>query len=309
MSIILNGNEIGSQITLNNTDLSEIIFNGVSVWQSVLNLKKLPYSFYFGSAVVYQNEIHILGGYDSANYKKHYKFNGTNWVSVGTLPVQVNNDYAVVCNDDLYIIGYPSGSSTRYLYKYNGSSWSNMGSLPFILYEGVVVVLNNYIHIIQKNGIADGHYRYNGSSWESLAIPTNKTSGSKAVVWNNSIYLMGGTDLPYQTYIYDPLTNIWTKFGKNNPHYGFARGSVVIYNNQIHQLGGFLSSNDIKTDHYALNENWIKQSTLPYQFYDGCAVVYKNKIIILGAYTSGVGADYSKNIAQWDGTEWTVATD
>ena len=32
MSIVLNETEIGSEITLNNTDLSEIIFNGVSVW-------------------------------------------------------------------------------------------------------------------------------------------------------------------------------------------------------------------------------------------------------------------------------------
>ena len=35
MSIILNGSEIGSQISLDNTDLSEIIFNGVSVWKSL----------------------------------------------------------------------------------------------------------------------------------------------------------------------------------------------------------------------------------------------------------------------------------
>lgn len=34
MSIKVNGTEIGSSIKLNNTDLSEIIFNGVSVWKS-----------------------------------------------------------------------------------------------------------------------------------------------------------------------------------------------------------------------------------------------------------------------------------
>lgn len=35
MSIKVNGTEIGSEITLNNTDLSEIKFNGVSVWKSL----------------------------------------------------------------------------------------------------------------------------------------------------------------------------------------------------------------------------------------------------------------------------------
>lgn len=32
MSIVLNGTEIGSEIEFNNTELSEIVFNGVSVW-------------------------------------------------------------------------------------------------------------------------------------------------------------------------------------------------------------------------------------------------------------------------------------
>lgn len=35
MSIKVNGTDIGSSIKLNNTDLSEIIFNGVSVWKSI----------------------------------------------------------------------------------------------------------------------------------------------------------------------------------------------------------------------------------------------------------------------------------
>ena len=36
-------------------------------------ITRLPYSFYNGSAVVYNNEIHILGSNNSGNYNKHYK--------------------------------------------------------------------------------------------------------------------------------------------------------------------------------------------------------------------------------------------
>ena len=36
-------------------------------------LSTLPYSFYQGSAVVYNNEVHILGSGYSSNYTKHYK--------------------------------------------------------------------------------------------------------------------------------------------------------------------------------------------------------------------------------------------
>jgi hypothetical protein len=35
MSIVLNGTEIGSEITLNDTELSEIVFNGTSVWKAI----------------------------------------------------------------------------------------------------------------------------------------------------------------------------------------------------------------------------------------------------------------------------------
>ena len=37
------------------------------------SISTLPYSFYNGSAVVYNNEIHILGSSNSGNYTKHYK--------------------------------------------------------------------------------------------------------------------------------------------------------------------------------------------------------------------------------------------
>ena len=43
-------------------------------WTSV---STLPYSFCYGSAVVYNNEIHILGGSNSTT--KHYKYNGSSW--------------------------------------------------------------------------------------------------------------------------------------------------------------------------------------------------------------------------------------
>ena len=42
-----------------------------NTWSSV---STLPYIFYYGGAVVYNNEIHILGCGDNNNYNKHYKY-------------------------------------------------------------------------------------------------------------------------------------------------------------------------------------------------------------------------------------------
>ena len=36
------------------------------------NVSTLPYEFYYGSAIVLDNEIHILGSYNSNYYTNHY---------------------------------------------------------------------------------------------------------------------------------------------------------------------------------------------------------------------------------------------
>ena len=50
-----------------------------------VSVSTLPYEFYQGSAVVLNNEIHILGSRDDSNTpvrdKYHYKYNGTSWAS------------------------------------------------------------------------------------------------------------------------------------------------------------------------------------------------------------------------------------
>ena len=51
-----------------------------NTWTSV---STIPYNFVDGSAVVYNNEIHILGTYYSNSQNKHYKWNGSMWIQVG----------------------------------------------------------------------------------------------------------------------------------------------------------------------------------------------------------------------------------
>ena len=77
----------------------------------------LPYSFYQGSAVVYNNEIHILGC-NSSN-TSHYKWNGTSWTSVSTIPYVFYYGSAVVYNNEIHILGSNSSSYNKYHYKLN----------------------------------------------------------------------------------------------------------------------------------------------------------------------------------------------
>ena len=95
----------------NSIDVSELEIYGKIINQSV---STLLYDFYDGSAVVYNNEIHILGSYASGNYTKHYKWDGKSWTSVSTLPYNFYYGSAVVLGNEIHILGTnDSDSSSR----------------------------------------------------------------------------------------------------------------------------------------------------------------------------------------------------
>ena len=85
----------------------------------------MPYGFYYGSSVVYNNEIHILGGSGSTSYvpngENHYKWNGSSWTSVSTLPYEFYEGRAVVYNNEIDILGGDAygtdKSKNHYYYK------------------------------------------------------------------------------------------------------------------------------------------------------------------------------------------------
>ena len=54
----------------------------------------LPYNPSLASVTVYENEMHLMAGSYCPDYNKHYKFNGTEWVEVSTLPLTKATSYA-----------------------------------------------------------------------------------------------------------------------------------------------------------------------------------------------------------------------
>ena len=116
------------------------ILNEGGEWGSVMT--DLPYNFYYGSAVVYNGEIHILGSYSLNCYTKHYKWNGSSWTSVSTLPYDFYYGSAIVYNGEIHILGsYSSTCSTKH-YKWNGSTWTRVSTLPYNFHGGSAVVYN-----------------------------------------------------------------------------------------------------------------------------------------------------------------------
>ena len=133
----------------------------------------LPYNFYRGSAVVYNNEIHILGSYGSSYRTKHYKWDGSSWTKVSTLPYDFRYGSAVVYNNEIHILGGSGGNTKRY--KWNGSSWTSVSTLPYSFYRGSAILYNNDIHILGSDDSSyyTAHYKYGLASLTKMYLPSN----------------------------------------------------------------------------------------------------------------------------------------
>ena len=127
-------------------DNIKVALNEIRLKTGNIMPSSLPHNFVNGSAVVYNNEIHILGSDQSGNQNKHYKWNGTSWTIASTLPYEFYDGSAFVYNDEIHIIGGPV--QPYYHYKFNASSWTSLSYLPYGFKEGSAVVYNNEIHIL-----------------------------------------------------------------------------------------------------------------------------------------------------------------
>ena len=106
---------IGSTNTLIDIKGGQLIPQ-VTESQSWKNTSSLPYNFYNGDAVVYNDEIHILGAY--SDNTKHYKWDGDRWLYVSNLPYFFANSCAVVYNGEIHLLGSDHSAYYNRHYKY-----------------------------------------------------------------------------------------------------------------------------------------------------------------------------------------------
>lgn len=150
----------------------------------------LPYDFSLGSAVVYNDEIHILGGEDYEDAHAKWNNNNYQWEEASILPFNFFEGAAVVYNDEIHILGGRRNRTAHY--KWNEEDgWSEVSTLPYDFFRGSAIVYDDEIHLLGGNMNETAHYKWDGLNWtEDIPLPYNFYFGS-AVVYNDELHLLG----------------------------------------------------------------------------------------------------------------------
>ena len=250
-------------------------------WQTAAIME---FNTYRSVAVVWNDEIHVLGGDGSpvstSNYQ-HWKWNGTTWTKVGNVPYGFYGGQAVVYNNEIHIMGCSAVANNRSHYKYDGTKWVSVSTLPYELEEGQAVVYKGAIHIM---GTGDGyttspHYKWNGTTWTRVGtFPYEFTEGA-LIVHEGKMHALGTLSNALRTnhYVFDDATSTWIKDSNTLPN-SFYHGAAFSIDDEIHLVGGHNNYYHRKFD----GSNWISVSSLPFDFYFAPAVFYRGAIHMLG---------------------------
>jgi len=259
--------------------------NDVSGWSYVSEIPYRRFGFFKGSAVVYNNEIHIIGGESlNTNYYPypyyHYKFDGTSWTNLGYLPIMFSSSSAITYNGYIYMF---YGTSC---YRYDNSSWSYYGSIPDMYPASAVFDGDGMIHLLSTS--SSGTHYYGDLSTLELTkadeIPYSFSIGC-AAFFNNQLHIIGGGDTKNH-YIYTPSGRETRSnpvvVASSLPH-AIGEASLVSFGDELHLLGGYYS--DELNTHYSWNGSlWTQHGNLPFYAYGSASVVFDGEIHLIGGY-------------------------
>ena len=246
------------------------------------------YSNYYGETVSLNN---VYPG-SGQPWKQQYEINTTQnsqitgWTASGSLPISMYASQAVVTKNRVYLCGGINSSenniSTIYTAPINADgtlgAWTTSGALPDVVSRAQLVVTKNRVHLM-------GGYRNSSCVSTVYTAPINAdgTLGS----WTTSASLPGVLGL----------------------------STAIITKSKVYLLGGSMdSSYSVSTVYYAsINTDgtlgsWSTGTSLPGNFGWSQAAVTKNRVYLLGGWTSAAVPTVYTAPINADGTIGTWAT-
>lgn len=214
------------------------------------------------------NKIYVFGGYNGSilNSVEIYNLAPDTWQAATPMPQATYGMGIVVVGNYIYTIGgYTNSGYTNIVYMYDtiNNTWTQKANLPIAdAFLSAVTTDSNTIYTFggsNLSGILNKTYKYNISSntWTEMADMQSKKSNAPAVVVNNKVYVIGGSNnvlldgkdnvfsdnrLLFDSYSttvnkYDVATNTWGKI-EDISVVGKGYNSVNV-NGDIYIVGGW----------------------------------------------------------------------
>lgn len=262
----------------------------------------LPYDFCAGKAIVFNDELHIIGGgtnyysnpyYDEDKFiNNHYKWDGETWSKASDLPYITRSSCVFVNESKLHVIGGvkidENTDNSKNHYVWDGLSWSTSVSLPIGMQNcSAVSVSDTEVYIAggnepNTNNKLTSVYLWNGISFTNLGVTLENDalndSGNCMACDEDDIPMIIGKRF-YR--IVNGKVEVKYSFGD------FDNGTSVIYNNEIHVF--------YNNDHFMFSGKtkgeWVKLEDNIHNCTGASAVVCDDGIHLLGSESSPC-ADY-----------------
>ena len=258
----------------------------------------LPIALWGAQAIVTNNRVYLLGGiingvYSSAVYTAPINPDGTlgSWVIDTPLPGTITNSQAIITNNRVYLLGgIINGvfSSAVYTAPINPDgtlgTWVTDTPLPGVIVYSQAIVTNNRVYLlggVTNNGVFSStvytaSINIDGtlSTWTINAPLPVTISHSQAIVTNNRVYLLGGSNNSgHSSAVYtapiNPDGTIGTWVIDTPLPVTIINSQAIVTNNRVYLLGGTINSYSSTTVYTApINPDgtlgaWVTNTPLP----------------------------------------------
>lgn len=264
---------LGTEATYWDNSFCYILDNTTNEWKPARTGGELRLLNHSG--VVFEREIHLLGGNNTKDSTKHYAYDISTeeWAEQSTLPFGLICGSAEVLGDEIHILG--GTKNPRSHYSWDGENWTNVSELPYKFMNASTLVFNNELHILGSSDVdhKQAHYKWNGTYWVSVSTLPYPFYNGVAFIAKDQIHILGGHGGARKHYVL--REDGW--FRLEDLKEDVAGGSGVIFGNELHIFNS--------TVHSKLIDNIVQmnsESKLPYGFRHGTVVNVGDFIHMLG---------------------------
>jgi len=238
-------------------------------------------------AVTYYSNIYLFNQNTTNNAYK-YNVNNKKYTAIANKPTPCIECGVAEAYGKVYC--YNTNGSTE-SYDIATNTWLNQSNQPNSSSSSVYAVnINNLIYILGSNNNQNTFYLHNPltNSYSSLATPSQTTTQSRLVAFNNKIYKIGGSNsgnsATSSVEVYNPSNNTWTSM-PNLPE-ALTQVGATFYDNKLYVFGGKKStgnnSNNVYVFDFTSNAWYVQINALNFSRDNIEAKTANNMIFLFG---------------------------